>query len=283
MRFDSAAGGALVGDFTALRLSLSACFGAGASESSANSCRVPSLLSVTFCCPERGASTTNATTRTLIPAVGCMVALLTTPLSHATLTTRAKKYTRACGRRAPHRVVRRTTARRTPRRGVWCRSAILLPAFGTVWCVNDRPLSVDAYVPLIATTFLDNLSDSWSIPHSRIEEKSCWLLKQRQHASCALSCTRLAFANRATGELSTDQHALNEARSTRSRTRRARCDARWLRYARWLRSVRRVHGEGVHLRMYASQKHERVRVCTTRFCACRRSLRAVLVTTRMLF
>jgi hypothetical protein len=111
-------GGALVGDFTALRLSLSACFGAGASESSANSYRVPSLLSVTFCCPERGASTTNATTRTLIPAVGCMVALLTTPLSHATLTTRAKKYTRACGRRAPHRVVRRTTARRTPRRGV---------------------------------------------------------------------------------------------------------------------------------------------------------------------
>ena len=118
VRFDSAAGGALVGDFTALRLSLSACFGAGASGSSANSCRVPSLLSVTFCCPERGASTTNATTRTLIPAVGCMVALLTTPLSHATLTTRAKKYTRACGRRAPHRVVRRTTARRTPRRGV---------------------------------------------------------------------------------------------------------------------------------------------------------------------
>ena len=34
-------GGALVGDFTALRLSLSACFGAGASESSVNSCRVP--------------------------------------------------------------------------------------------------------------------------------------------------------------------------------------------------------------------------------------------------
>ena len=131
--------------------------------------------------------------------------------------------------------------------------------------MNDRPLSVDAYVPLIATTFLDNLSDSWSIPHSRIEEKSCWLLKQRQHASCALSCTRLAFANRATGELSTDQYALNEARSTRSRTRRARCDARWLRYARWLRSVRRVHGEGVHLRMYASQKHDGVRVRTARF------------------
>ena len=93
------------------------------------------------------------------------------------------------------------------------------------WCVNDRPLNVDAYVPLIATTFLDNLSDSWYIPHSRVEEKSCWLLKQRQHASCALSCTRLAFANRATGELLTDQYALNEACSTRSRTRRARCDA----------------------------------------------------------
>jgi hypothetical protein len=54
------------------------------------------------------------------------------------------------------------------------------------WCVNDRPPNVDAYVPLIATTFLDNLSDSWYIPHSRVEEKSCWLLKQRQHAICAL-------------------------------------------------------------------------------------------------
>ena len=69
-----------------------------------------SLLSVTFCCAERGASTTNATTRTSIPAAGCMVALLTAPRSHATLTTRAQNYARACGRRAPHRVVRRTTA-----------------------------------------------------------------------------------------------------------------------------------------------------------------------------
>ena len=42
-------------------------------------------------------------------------------------------------------------------------------------------------------------------------EGSCWLLKQLQHASCSLSCTRLAFANRATDELSTGQCVLNDA------------------------------------------------------------------------
>ena len=88
----------------------------------------------------------------------------------------------------------------------------------------------------------------------------------RMYASQKHDGVRVRTARFCAHTLALDATAFDAtACSTRSRTRRARCDARWLRYARWLRSARRVYGEGAHLRMYESQKQDGVRVRTARF------------------